>query len=124
MSRIASHEFEPVEATPRRSATKSRRDAVIARDGPLCAGKGCSELGRELDHRVPLELGGADELANWQLLCRAHHAGKTLCDLVAIAKARRLRKRADGTRRPRKRIASPAHPWPPKSPKIKSRGFR
>lgn len=119
MTRVAPTILTPVEATPRKSATQARRAAIIARDGPLCAGKGCSRPGVILDHRVPLELSGPDTLDNWQLLCRLHDLAKTAIDVRIIAKVRRIRKRLAGERKPRKPIASRPDPWPPK----KSRGF-
>lgn len=77
-----------------------------------------------MDHVIPLELGGLDELINWQLLCRRHHIGKTaLLDVPAIAKVRRIRKRLAGERKPRKPIPSPAKPWPPRGRRMQSRGF-
>ncbi len=122
MSQIAPTIPTAVEATPRRSATKTRRDAVIARDGPLCAGKGCSEIGIELDHRIPLALSGKDELANWQLMCRLHHLAKTAIDVAIIAHVKRIHARQDGTRRERKVIPARVDPWP-RGRKLQSRGF-
>lgn len=94
----------------------------MARDGPLCAGKGCDLVGTELDHRIPLALGGSDDLANHQLLCRLHHLAKTAMDLSIIAHVNRIRKRLAGERKPRKAIPARANPWP-KGRKLASRSF-
>lgn len=56
----------------------------------------------EVDHVVPLALGGRDEVCNLQVLCVACHGGKTAReDLPAIAKARRVEARHWGAARPR-----------------------
>ena len=98
---------EPVEATPRRAMTPKRRQTVLAKFGGCCAYPGCELTeGLEIDHTIPLEIGGRDDLDNLQPLCRSCHARKTAQDIKIIAKARRLRKREDGTRRERKPIQS------------------
>ena len=68
-------------------ATKRTRGSVWMkarerwfRDNPLCIH--CQAEGRvtqaeEVDHIVPLCMGGADDSTNYQSLCRAHHAVKT-----------------------------------------------
>ncbi len=124
MSIVAPTSREPVNATPRGRMTPARRRAVSERQGGLCAVQGCGKAIVEIDHVRALELGAADTLDNLQGLCKPHHLLKTLTDLKAIAKARRLRKRADGTRRERKPIAAHVSPWPPAgSRKLQSRGF-
>jgi hypothetical protein len=65
----------------------------------------------EIDHIIPLELGGADDDTNLQALCHTHHKEKTRADIKRIAKARRLRKKeSPPDQTPRKR-------------RIQSRGF-
>lgn len=99
---------------------RNLRAAVYARDGGVCAacppGLGPAERW-EADHVVPLELGGADTLANVQTLCAGHHRAKTAHDARRIAEARRGReagaelglalaeKQARGREAPRKRWA-------------------
>ena len=56
---------------------------------------------------MPLALGGPDTHENCKGICRGHHLLKTLLDVKAIAKIKRLIAREDGTRRPRKPIPSP-----------------
>jgi 5-methylcytosine-specific restriction endonuclease McrA len=65
--------------------------------------------GLEIDHIIPLELGGLDEDANLQALCYTHHKAKTKADIKRIAKARRLRNKKP--------------PDPNRLGQIRSRGF-
>jgi len=101
---------EPVEATRRRSMTPARRRAVLIRAGLCCQHPGCvMSQGLEIDHIIPLELGGLDEDANLQALCYTHHKSKTKADIKRIAKARRLRNKKP--------------PDPNRLGQIRSRGF-
>lgn len=57
-----------------------KRARVLERDGYLC--QHCARLGLvvravEVDHIVPLHLGGSDTEANLQSLCMACHQAKT-----------------------------------------------
>jgi 5-methylcytosine-specific restriction endonuclease McrA len=117
---------EPSEAEPRKAMTKSRRARVIDRFNGKCASPGCSRADSlEIDHTVPLELGGADEDHNLRPLCTYHHRLKTKLDVAMIAKARRLRKREAGEKRNTRPIPTHVAAWPPKgSRKIASRGFK
>jgi len=65
--------------------------------------------GLEIDHIIPLELGGSDDEDNLQALCYAHHKAKTKEDIKRIAKARRLRNKKP--------------PDPNRLGQIRSRGF-
>ncbi len=54
------------------------------RENPLCIycqKKGVTRIGKELDHIVPVSLGGSNEESNLQLLCFDCHAAKTILDL-------------------------------------------
>lgn len=56
------------------------RNARLFRGSPLCVR--CQEQGvvrpvAEWDHRIPLELGGADDESNIDGLCKEHHDMKT-----------------------------------------------
>ena len=116
---------EALEATPRKAMTPARRRRVLLRHGGVCAYPGCEVRdGLEIDHSIPLELGGADEDHNLEPLCGEHHKRKTRLDAKLIAKARRLRRRDDGTRRPRKPIPSPANPWRKGKTQWPKRGFQ
>lgn len=44
---------------------------------PMCAVDGCGKAAGEVDHITPRRLGGGDEDANLQALCKHHHAEKT-----------------------------------------------
>jgi 5-methylcytosine-specific restriction endonuclease McrA len=105
---VAPASREPVEPTARKSATAARRKQIVDAYGDLCAEPGCGDLGTELDHVIPLAMGGADDFENWQLLCRFHHLIKTVLDVKAIAKAKRLAGETGQNRRKRE---------------IRSRGF-
>lgn len=55
-----------------------RREVLDA--SPLCVhchAKGRVTLATEVDHIVPIHLGGSDDLANLQPLCAPCHAAKT-----------------------------------------------
>jgi 5-methylcytosine-specific restriction protein A len=50
---------------------------------PVCQymtpdGERCARMATDVDHIVPKSQGGADELANLQSLCHAHHSMKTV----------------------------------------------
>jgi 5-methylcytosine-specific restriction protein A len=57
-----------------------KRRAAFLRAHPNCVICGAPAV--EVDHIVPVALGGAmwDE-ANWQALCKAHHSAKTMGEL-------------------------------------------
>ncbi|QTC88069.1 hypothetical protein [Brevundimonas pondensis] len=70
------------------------------------------------EHRVPLALGGTNDLSNRHLFRKPCAKAKTSDrDTPAIAKVKRIEARLNGTRRPRKPIPSPGFD------KTKSRGF-
>jgi 5-methylcytosine-specific restriction protein A len=58
--------------TPRIQFDSSVRDFVLTRDGYCC--NGCQRSGPaaklEIDHIIPLALGGTNDLTNLQTLCR------------------------------------------------------
>lgn len=85
---------------------KSIRHKVIAAQGLRCqqcgkdvslpAGNGFVTRRRdsaEIDHRVPVALGGADDPAQCEVLCRRCHKAKTRADVRRIAKAKRVGRR-------------------------------
>lgn len=101
---------EAVPRTGRKAMTPARRKRVLVAFGCRCSHPGCEEtVGLEIDHRVPLELGGSEDDSNLEPLCVEHHKDKTKRDIPAIARARRIRKREAGE----KKAGRP----------IKSRGF-
>ena len=58
--------------------------------GCCCGEKRLMEL--TLDHVVPLALGGADDLTNWQILCKKCHNEKTSKDIHDIHMAKKMQK--------------------------------
>lgn len=117
---------EPVNATPRKAMTKSRRARIIAKFNGKCASPGCYVVDSlEIDHTLPLELGGADEDHNLRPLCTYHHRMKTKLDVAMIAKARRLRKREAGETRTKRKIPTHANAWGPRGVrKLQGRPFQ
>lgn len=111
-SRIVPPSGEVVEATPRKSFSWVQKESVCYRQRYRCAA--CETLLRayefQIDHRIPIELGGLHEWGNWQALCVPCHKIKTRSDIKAIAKARRIRRKADPATR--------------KAPSMVSRGFQ
>lgn len=56
------------------------RRLVLQRDCGICqpcAKEGMVHVGTEVDHRVPKEQGGTDDLDNLQTICAARHRRKT-----------------------------------------------
>lgn len=81
---------ELLDGTPRKAMTPARRKAVYAAYDGRCAG--CDDVlagPYQIDHIIPLALGGADEFHNLAALCVSCHRGKTASDLRRIAKAKR-----------------------------------
>jgi 5-methylcytosine-specific restriction endonuclease McrA len=61
-----------------------RRARIIAAHGGKCAYPGCDETqGLEVDHIIPLALGGKDRDEDMEPLCLHHHASKTKRDMGA-----------------------------------------
>jgi len=93
--------------TTRRHRSASERDRIFEmRDGVChCCG---GEIDRrreawQIDHRVPLGLGGEDDDQNLELAHVKCHARKTVDDLGIIAKAKRVRNRFLGNTPPPRR---------------------
>jgi len=102
MSQIAPKTGEPVEIQARKmSQTRARR--ILARQGGHCAA--CGKLMGEfhIDHIIPIALGGADDDGNVEAICATPcHAIKTKADVKAIAKAKRLERGPQPSKRPMK----------------------
>jgi 5-methylcytosine-specific restriction endonuclease McrA len=80
----------PGEGTERKFTQRQKLDAFVAQQGRCvaCGGKFMlSEM--ELDHRVPLALGGPETAGNRELRCIPCHRTKTRADIARIAKAKR-----------------------------------
>lgn len=86
----------------RQLSTRARLDFFLAQKGrcasctmPIPPGKGW-----DIDHIIPLALGGSDTTENMQILCRPCHGTKTAKrDVPAITKAERATARHLGARR-------------------------
>ena len=74
-------------------------DRIRAR--AVCAKCGDTDGPFEVDHKVPVALGGDNDEGNLWLLCKRCHLVKTATDYKAIAKARRLEAERLGTRKKR-----------------------
>lgn len=112
---VSSMDHEAVEPTPRRQVSKTERLTILLDQNGRCAKclekRALADL--DLDHVIPIELGGAHERSNWQLICRdVCHREKTAVDIRNIRKAARLRAKQ-----------KPRAEWP-KTQKIGGRGFR
>lgn len=63
-----------------RGRAAQRRRTRFLSQSPLCAEcvpLGITRAATEVDHKLPLEQGGADEWDNLQGLCHEHHVAKT-----------------------------------------------
>lgn len=83
---------EPVVVEKRRYLTpKQKAQLCLDQSGKcaLCADK-LREGTIEYDHRIPLALGGSQEMDNWDALCTPCHKDKTKLDRWDIAKAERM----------------------------------
>ena len=114
---------EPIPIEPRRVSAGTRAKILAATDY-VCARPDCPERATDVDHILPLWLGGSNREKNLEGLCPAHHAAKTKAEAALRAKAKRREARDQGTRRPRQPIPSRPDPWGPKGVrKIQSAGF-
>jgi 5-methylcytosine-specific restriction endonuclease McrA len=103
---------------------QSRRARVLARFDGMCAYPGCDVRDSlQIDHTIPLELGGADEDHNLKAICVSCHKRKTRLDVKMIAKARRIRKRDAGEGRMKAKIPSRPFAEPSTPVRIPSRPF-
>lgn len=88
----------------RRSVSTKARVALFAREHGIChMCNGLVHTGEawDLSHEIPLELGGADDEANWRVAHRKCHRDHTATvDVPNIAKAKRRHARNIGIRKP------------------------
>jgi len=89
---------------------------VMGRSGGICETLGCSVVGVDLDHTIPVAIGGKNTADNIKLLCRDCHDAKTRLDVKMIAKADRQGIRSGQQKRRKEKTVT-------RSPKIQSRGF-
>lgn len=108
----------PAHIPPRKAIPRPVIREVMKRSGGYCERDGCNEVGKDLDHEMPVALGGENTVENIRLLCRSHHAEKTASDVARIAKAD-----AQGVRSgQQKRRKTGGSKWP-KGRKLQGRGF-
>ena len=77
--------------TKRKSLRKAEKTMILESQQYKCAGckEDISKLPQHFDHRIPLALGGSNNLTNIQALCPNCHAKKTQRDNLAIARAKK-----------------------------------
>lgn len=94
--------------TRRRLSTKTRMSILerFNRRCQMCQREIGHGIGFDLDHRIPLAIGGADEIENLVPLCTRCHRLKTKGDVRDIAKARRREAKHLGATAPKQRIQS------------------
>lgn len=115
---------EPVPATTRKGMGPSRRARILARFDGTCAYPGCNIADSlQIDHTIPVALGGAEDDANLRPLCNYHHMQKTKLDVKMIAKAKRIIKRDAGEGRVKRKIHSRGFQKPNVPIRIPSRPF-
>jgi hypothetical protein len=95
----------PLPIEPRRVSAGTRAK-ILAATNHVCARPDCPERATDVDHILPLWLGGSNREKNLEGLCPGHHAAKTKAEAALRAKAKRREARDQGTRRARKPIAS------------------
>lgn len=88
----------------RRRLTKSQRIDVLHANGGICW---LCELSInpvkeawEVEHCIPLGLGGADDASNMKPAHKSCHREKTNGDMTKIAKAKRVKAKHEGSYRP------------------------
>jgi len=80
----------------RKKIGKKVVDEILGKQGGKCAWCGRDiepGQGFEVDHVVPVALGGSNEPENLQILHRPCHREKTRSDVKSIRKADRIRKK-------------------------------
>lgn len=113
---------EPVFIHKRKKFSAKDRARIFAAHGGICGLSGKKiRAGEpfEIEHRIALALGGTNDDDNLYVVLVDPHREKTKTDVKAIAKAKRIEARENGTRRPRKQIPSrpfekpkEKQPWP------------
>ena len=85
----------------RRAIPAKVREKLIEANAGICPVCGGESEKWEIDHIIPLALGGKDDESNMQAKCPSCHKGKTRDDVKQIAKVRRLEEKRLGTKRKR-----------------------
>lgn len=100
---------EPVPIHPRKTFSKKDRARIFMQHDGICGISGV-KIGPnddwQIEHRIPLAMGGTNEDENLYPALVEPHKSKTKQDVKAIAKVKRIEARLNGTRRARKPIPS------------------
>ena len=115
----------------RRKISRSRRKVILERHGNKCYICEAADVPLQLDHQVPLFLGGKDEDFNLRPLCEPCHKRKTIGENKIRGKINRLsgKTKKRTARMKSKQVLQSNKTWPkgpsrwPKGRKIQSRGF-
>lgn len=92
---------EAVEPTKRATFTPKEKVAILAKSEGHCAYPMCAvTAGLEIDHTIPIWLGGKHCPTNATALCGSHHKQKTAQDAAIRAHIKRLHKREAGEKKP------------------------
>lgn len=77
---------------PRHRFSPKEMAEIFAERGGRCANCGNKIRARdwELDHLIPLSLGGTNDRTNLQILCDICHGAKTCTDVSEAAKSKRI----------------------------------
>lgn len=108
----------------RTNFTPKQREEAMAKTGWLCAL--CKKPAEEIDHIIPVAIGGLHVLENWEPLCVVHHKIKTAEDVKLIRKADRMAGRRGSQYNRRKAkgssIQNGKKPWPKRTfPKMQKK---
>lgn len=94
----------------RRSMSTTRRTKIFQQAGGLCHICGSRIDGTrerwEVEHPIPIAMGGSDDDADLRPAHVSCHARKTKADATAIAKAKRIASKHSGAHRPRSTFAT------------------
>ena len=87
--------------TKRKRLSVADKVAIFVRHKECCHICGQSVVGKrwEVEHIIPLALGGADDESNWAPAHKACHAPKTAEDVADIARAKRREAKHIGIRK-------------------------
>lgn len=85
----------------KRNVSAGTKAKILAATDHVCARPGCTVRATDVDHILPLWLGGSNREKNLEGLCPEHHAAKTRLEASLRAKAkRRAGETGNRTKRP------------------------
>lgn len=90
----------------KRNVSKARREKIISAQDGLCKRPHCGEQATDVDHIIPLWMGGTNGDGNLEGLCPNCHAVKTKAEASARGKVKRIEKRTEGRMKPKRPIQS------------------